>query len=123
VHRDFPLESIHPRATPAAQASRCAGEQGKFWEYHRGLLASPSGFDEADLKRRAGVLGLNVTTFSSCLAQPGGQKAVLASLEEGQKLGVSATPTFFVNGRRLVGAKGVPDFVDVIEDELVRLGR
>ena len=123
VHRDFPLESIHPRATPAAQASRCAGEQGKFWEYHRGLLASPTGFDEADLKRRAGVLGLDAAKFGSCLAQPGGEKPIQASLEEGQKLGVSATPTFFVNGRRLVGAKGVPDFVDVIEDELTRLGR
>jgi protein-disulfide isomerase len=123
VHRDFPLESIHPRATPAARASRCAGEQGKFWEYHRGLLAQPTNFDEADLKRRAGSLGLDQAKFSACLAQPGGEKAVQASLEEGQKLGVSATPTFFVNGRRLVGAKGVPDFVDVIEDELARTGR
>jgi protein-disulfide isomerase len=123
VHRDFPLESIHPRATPAARASRCAGEQGKFWEYHRGLLASPTSFDEADLKRRAGVLGLNQTTFATCLAQPGGEKAVQEGLADGQRLGVSATPTFFVNGRRLVGAKGVPDFVDVIEDELSRSAR
>jgi protein-disulfide isomerase len=123
VHRDYPLDSIHPRATPAARASRCAGEQGKFWEYHRGMLASPSGFEEDDLKRRAGALGLNLTTFSSCLAQPGGDKPIQASLEAGTKLGVSATPTFFVNGRRLVGAKGVPDFVDVIEDELARTSR
>ena len=123
VHRDFPLESIHPRATPAAKASRCAGEQGKFWEYHRGLLASPTGFDEADLKRRAGVLGLDQAKFATCIAQPGGEKAVQEALADGQRLGVSATPTFFVNGRRLVGAKGVPDFVDVIEDELSRAAR
>lgn len=123
VHRDFPLDSIHPRATPAARASRCAGEKGKFWEYHRGLLAAPGDFSDADLKRRAEALGLNLTSFSSCLAQPGGEKAVQVSLEEGQKLGVSATPTFFVNGRRLVGAKGVADFIDVIEDELARVGR
>jgi protein-disulfide isomerase len=123
VHRDFPLDSIHPRAMPAARASRCAGEQGKFWEYHRGLLAAPGDFSDADLKRRAEALGLNLTSFSSCLVQPGGEKAVQASLEEGQKLGVSATPTFFVNGRRLVGAKSVPDFIDVIEDELARAGR
>jgi protein-disulfide isomerase len=123
VHRDYPLDSIHPRAMPAARASRCAGEQGKFWEYHRGLLASPSGFEEEDLKRRASALGLNLTTFTSCLAQAAGDKPVQASLAEGQKLGVAATPTFFVNGRRLVGAKGVPDFVDVIEDELARANR
>jgi protein-disulfide isomerase len=123
VHRDFPLESIHPRATPAARASRCAGEQGKFWEYHRGLLAAAGDLSDADLKNRAQGLGLNLTTFDSCLAQPGGEKPVQASLEEGMKLGVAATPTFFVNGRRLVGAKNVPDFVDVIEDELARAGR
>lgn len=123
VHRDFPLESVHPRATPAARASRCAGEQGKFWEYHRGLLAAPGEFSDADLRNRAQALGLNLASFSACLAQPGGENAVKAALEEGMKLGVSATPTFFVNGRRLVGAKGVPDFVDVIEDELARAGR
>jgi protein-disulfide isomerase len=123
VHRDFPLDSIHPRATPAARASRCAGEQGKFWEYHRGLLVPTSDLTDAGLKARAQALGLNLTSFSSCLAQPGGDNPVQASLAEGTKLGVSATPTFFINGRRLVGARSVTDLVDVIEDELARAGQ
>lgn len=123
VHRDFPLDSIHPRATPAARASRCAGEQGKFWEYHRGLLAATSDLSDADLKNRAQALGLNLTSFASCMAERGGDAAVQLSLADGNKLGVSATPTFFINGRRLVGAKGVPDFVDIIEDELTRTAR
>jgi protein-disulfide isomerase len=123
AHRDFPLDSIHPRATPAARASRCAGEQGKFWEYHRGLLVPTSDLTDAGLKARAQALGLNLTSFSSCLAQPGGDNPVQASLAEGTKLGVSATPTFFINGRRLVGARSVTDLVDVIEDELARAGQ
>lgn len=120
VHRDFPLDGIHPRATPAARASRCAGEQGKFWEYHRGLLSVMTELSDADLTKRAEELRLNMTSFASCLAQPSGDAAIRASLEAGRKLGVSATPTFFINGRRLVGAKGLPDFVDAIEDELAR---
>jgi protein-disulfide isomerase len=120
VHRDFPLESIHDRAIPAARASRCAGEQGKFWEYHRDLLAATSGFSEEDFKKRATAIGLNMTSFGSCLAQTSSDEPIRASVAEGLKIGVNSTPTFFVNGRRLVGAKSVEDFVAVIEDELLR---
>jgi protein-disulfide isomerase len=123
VHRDYPLESIHPRASAAARASRCAGEQHKFWEYHRGLLAATGDLSEADLKGRAQSLGLNLVSFSSCLTQQGGELPIQASVTEGNRLGVSATPTFFINGRRLVGARSVTDLVDVIEDELARAGQ
>lgn len=120
VHLDFPLDGLHPRATPAARASRCAGEQGKFWEYHRGLLTVMTELSDADLKKHAENAGLDVTAFASCLAQPGADAAIRASLEEGRRLGVTATPTFFLNGRRLVGAKQLPDFVAIIEEELAR---
>ncbi len=120
VHRDFPLESIHDRAIPAARASRCAGEQGKFWEYHRDLLSATAGFSEDDFKKRAATLGLNMTTFGSCLTQTQGDEPIRASVAEGMKVGVNSTPTFFINGRRLVGAKSIEDFVAVIEDELLR---
>ena len=120
VHRDFPLESIHDRAIPAARASRCAGEQGKFWEYHRDLLSATAGFSEDDFKKRATTLGLNMTSFGSCLAQTNSDEPIRASLAEGLKLGVNSTPTFFINGRRLVGAKAIEEFVAVIEDELLR---
>jgi protein-disulfide isomerase len=123
VHRDYPLDSIHPRATPAARASRCAGEQGKFWEFHRGLLASGADLSDAGLKARAETLRLNLTSFSTCLAQPGGEKPIQDALADGNKLGVNSTPTFFINGRRLVGARSFTDLAEIIEEELDRVGR
>jgi len=123
VHRDYPLDSIHPRAIAAAAASRCAGEQGKFWEYHKGLLAAPpnaSSFPDEDLKQRAAKLGLDAARFATCLADPAKQAAVRADAEEGGKLGVASTPTFFINGRRVEGAKDIQEFVQIIEEELAR---
>jgi protein-disulfide isomerase len=122
VHRDFPIDGLHARATPAARASRCAGEQGKFWEYHRGLLTASGDLSDADFKARAQALRLDGAAFAACLALDSKDAAIKESVEAGSKLGVSATPTFFVNGRRMVGSKTVNDFVDVIEDELARLG-
>ena len=58
VHLDFPLDG-HPEAVPAARAARCAGEQGKFWEYHRGLMTRPGPLDDADLRGRAAKLRLD----------------------------------------------------------------
>jgi len=119
VHLDFPLGN-HPRAEPASIAARCAGEQGKFWEYHRGLLRGGTDFGDADLRSRAQQLGLDLTAFATCQARPGGAAPIRASQAEGDKLGVTATPTFFINGRRLVGALPVDAFVEVIEEELAR---
>jgi protein-disulfide isomerase len=119
VHRDFPLD-FHPGALPAARAANCAGEQGKFWEYHRSLLEQDGKLDDADLKARASSLGLNVTAFESCLAYPQGDAPIRASIAEGQKLGVAATPTFFINGREVSGARPLEAFTDVIDDELDR---
>ena len=119
VHRDFPLGN-HPRAEPASIAARCAGEQGRFWEYHRGLLRGGSDLGDADLRRRAEALNLDLATFASCQARPGGADPIRASAAEAERLGVTATPTFFVNGRRLVGAQPLEAFVEVIEEELAR---
>lgn len=119
VHRDFPLGN-HPRAEPASIAARCAGEQGRFWEYHRGLLRGGSDLGEADLRRRAAELNLDLEAFASCQIRPGGAEPIRASAAEAERLGVTATPTFFVNGRRLVGAQPLEAFVEVIEEELAR---
>jgi protein-disulfide isomerase len=117
VHRDFPLDN-HARAVPAARAARCAGEQQKFWEYHRDLLSARTDFSDQDLKKRAGSLGLNLTTFSSCLAYEGADAEIRSAMESGRQLGVTATPTFFINGRMLVGARPIDQFEQVIEEEL-----
>lgn len=121
VHRDFPLDG-HPQALPAARAARCAGEQGKFWDYHRSLMAVPGSMDEADLRARADALKLNSSAFSACLASGRFDPAIHASMDEGVRAGVNATPSYFVNGRMLSGALPFDEFREVVEAEL-RPGR
>ena len=116
VHRDYVLGK--PRSLPAARAARCAGEQGKFWEYHRGLLVEAGDLSDADLLRRAGSLGLDGKTFTACAATDRFDADIQAATSAGGELGVSGTPTFFINGRRLVGARSVEDFRAIIEAEL-----
>jgi protein-disulfide isomerase len=121
VHRDFPLDNLHPQAMGAARAARCAGDQGKFWEYHRKLLSEP-GHDPPDLRNRAIALGLDEGRFTQCLASTRHDAAIEQAAAQGRELGVSGTPTFFINGRRLVGIRSAEDFAKVIEEELKRVG-
>jgi protein-disulfide isomerase len=118
VHRDFLLGK--PRSLPAARAARCAGEQGKFWEYHRDLLVTPGDMGDADLKSRAAGMGLDGGKFSTCAASDRFDADIRSATESGQSLGIDSTPTFFVNGRRLVGAVPADQFAEVIEEELNR---
>ena len=117
VYRDLPLD-FHPRAFEASRAARCAGDQQRFWEYHRGLLIEPGDFGDADLERRAADLGLDTATFGECLASERHSADIRASLEEASRLGVRSTPTFFINGRRIAGAQPLEKFVAIIEEEL-----
>jgi len=119
VHMDFPL-NIHPGAIPAARAARCAGEQERFWEYHRSLLSQLTDFSESDLKRRATELSLEEEPFATCLASDRYEAIIDAGFRQGQELGVSATPTFFINGRRLQGALPIEQFAEIIDEELAR---
>lgn len=119
VYMDFPLD-FHPNALNAASAARCAGEQNKFWEYHDALFADQSKLGAADLKASAKRLGLNMDQFNACFDGAKYQKQIHADMDQGDDLGVTGTPTFFVNGRRLVGDLPVQQFEDVIADELAR---
>jgi len=121
VHRDFPLEG-HPRAFPAARAARCAHEQGKFWDYHRGLLTGTGDFSDQDFKSRAQALGLDAGKFDTCLQSPRHDEEIQASLEDGTRIGVTGTPAFFINGRMLFGARPVEQFHELIDAELQRSG-
>ena len=118
AYLDFPLLSIHPRAAPAAEASRCAGDQGKFWEYHDLLWASQSKLDDAALSERARTLNLDQKEFDACLSSGKYKAKVEEDLQEGMKAGVSGTPGFFVNGVFLNGALPASAFEQVINDEL-----
>ena len=102
VYKDFPLP-MHPNAQKAAEGARCAGEQGKFWEYHD-LLFSSHQVDLPSLKRHAGELKLDQTKFDTCLDSGAEAAAVKKDLAEGTRLGLSGTPSFFVNGHFFSGA-------------------
>src|SRR3990170_4964473 len=118
VFRDFPIASLHPMAAKAAEAARCAGEQGKFWEYHDLLFEGQSQATIEDFKRSAEQLKLDPKSFEQCLDSGKHQAAVEADVQEGARLGVTGTPTFFINGRILVGAQPLETFRKVIEAEL-----
>ena len=116
VHQDFLLG--RPRSLPAARAARCAGEQGRFWEYHRNLLVQAGDMSDADLAARAAALSLDGGRFSTCLASTRHDPAIEKAVADGHALGITGTPTFFVNGRRLVGAQPFEAFQQIIDDEL-----
>jgi protein-disulfide isomerase len=116
VHRDFLLG--RPRSMAVARAAQCAGDQGKFWDYRHGLLTQAGDWTDQDLVRRAAPLGLDGAAFQACLASDRHDKTILDSSEEGQRLGVNATPTFFINGRRIAGVRSVEQFAEVVDAEL-----
>jgi protein-disulfide isomerase len=114
VYRDYPGPN-HPHAPQAAEAAQCAGDQGKFWEYHDSLFdrqAPGTGWNFAELAKG---IGLDQDAFSTCLKSGRYREEVAKDLQDGFTLGVTSTPTFFINGRPLVGAKPFAEFQDVIE--------
>jgi protein-disulfide isomerase len=94
--RDFPLESIHPQALKAAEATHCAAEQDKYWEMHDRLFAHPQNLSPAELSGHAKEVGLDVARFQACLTSGKYEGKARAGLGDGQKAGVRGTPTFFL---------------------------
>ncbi len=117
VYRDFPLTSIHPNAAPAAEAANCAYEQGQFWDFHRKLFSTTTLNPQAYMAY-AEELGLNMVAFEECFNSRRYQEEVMADLEWAVNLGVSSTPTFFINGIAIVGAQPFEVFYEVITKEL-----
>ncbi|MBS3059181.1 MAG: DsbA family protein [Candidatus Diapherotrites archaeon] len=118
IYRDFPLSSIHPEAQPAAEAAECANEQGKFWEMHNKIFENQDSMSAASYKQWAAELGLNTTQFNSCLDTSKYEGEVLADFSDGSNAGGSGTPTFFINGQKIVGAQPFSSFKAVIDAEL-----
>lgn len=127
--RDFPLESIHPYAFKAAEASHCANEQGKYWEMHDRLFANQKALGIKELPKHAEALGMDATKFQQCLDSGKYAARIRKDLTEGQKLGVTGTPGFFLgitepNGtdlkavRKIVGAQPYAAFQSAIESLL-----
>ncbi len=119
VHKDLPLESLHPQARHAAEAARCAYEQKKFWEYHDKLYANSPKASADDLKSYAKEIGLNVDSFDRCFASGKYKAVVQQDLNEGAQLGLTGTPTFFINGREISGNQPLKAVEAIINEELV----
>lgn len=121
VHQDFAflgLESIL-----SAEAAQCAGDQNKFWEYRDVLYAEQNkeggaSFNDASLKRYAKNLGLNQTEFDSCYDGRKYKELVEKTQEFARSYGISATPTFVINGQIIKGAMGIGTFEEIIDSEL-----
>jgi protein-disulfide isomerase len=120
--KQFPIP-YHRDAQLAAEASLAANAQGQFWPYHDALYAHQDALARADLLAYATDLGLDVDAFGAALDQATYAGAVSADLAQGEALGVSGTPTFFINGRAAVGAMSYDTLKDVVEEELRLAGQ
>src|SRR5574341_69213 len=117
VYRDFPLTSIHPNAMPAAEAAQCANEQNAFWPFHDKLFSSENLGDDV-YKQYAQELGLDMNQFNECLSSHKYAQTIQADSDFAVRTGGNSTPTFFINGLAVIGAKPLEVFKQVIDKEL-----
>ena len=120
VYKHFPLDSIHPQATPAALASECAREQGKFWEYHDLIFQNQQSLGDASYKQWAAQLRLDTAEFNDCYDSKKYQDRVTADLQQGSSAGIRGTPGFFLNGQLISGAQPFAVFQQMIDAELAK---
>lgn len=124
VIRDFPVDSLHPGATRAATAARCANEQGRFWAYHDKLfLLKQDQFADEELFRLAREIGLEEQAFRACVEDGDAKARVEADLEAGLRAGVEGTPTFFFNGVKIEGAVDRETLNLLVEEFIERANR
>jgi protein-disulfide isomerase len=116
VYRDFPI--LGPDSLSAALAAACAQDQNAFWPFHDQLFANPTTLTRDAFVQYATALNLNLDQFTTCYDNQQHNNDVLADYNDGQTLGVSGTPTFFINGKILVGAQPLEQFSQRIDAEL-----
>ncbi len=118
IFKNLPLPN-HKEAQPAALAALAANQQGKFWEYHDKLFAEKK-IEISDLDRIATELGLDMNKFKKDMSSSKLQKQLRADMLEAKQIGVTGTPTVFVNGRRLK-QRSIKGFQDLIDKEMAKL--
>ena len=128
VYRDFPIQSIHPNAVPAAMAAECADDQGMFWPFHDMIFENKdswAGLKEVNLSKEfeqyAVVLGLNIEEFNLCLESNKHLDEVRNDLQDGRNYGVDGTPGFFIGNNengfiKVSGAKPYPIFEQILDE-------
>jgi protein-disulfide isomerase len=115
-YKDFPLP-MHTRAEKAAEATRCASKQNKFWEFHDEIFRSKE-LDVDQLKAQARALKLDSVQFDKCLDSGEEATVVEKDRKEGERLGISGTPSFFVNGHYLSGALDYEALRQIVDQQL-----
>ena len=121
AYRDLPLEEVQSDIHGAGEASRCAGEQEKFWEYHDLLFENQDAYGESAFVSFAEHLSLDVDQFSACLESGKFKPLVQKDFDEGIRLGATGTPAFFINGIFVNGARPQPEFEEIIDGLLVAM--
>ncbi|MCX7943085.1 MAG: thioredoxin domain-containing protein [Deltaproteobacteria bacterium] len=130
VFKNFPLSSecnpkvktnMHPNACYAAYAAVCAGEQNKFWDYVDKLMTGELNKDQ--YVRYANELGLDIDKFTTCLDSNSARQSIARDIETCVKCQIASVPTIFINGRMLIGARQVQEYIIVIEEELRKAER
>lgn len=128
AYRDLPIES-HSNAVLASEAAYCAKAQGKYWEYHKAIFDNQETIMKMDNKTteelfisKAGELGLDKDSFRTCLENHTYLDMIEKDFEDGLSVGVTATPTFFINNRSIVGCLPYGAFEVLINSELKKKG-
>jgi protein-disulfide isomerase len=124
VYRNFPLTDLHPNAKLAAYAAEAAGLQGKYWEMHDFLFTKQSDWSEAGTARDifaqyAESLGMSVDQFKKDIDSDAVKNRIAADVTDGNALGINATPTFFLNNRKIENPANLSDFETLIKDAQV----
>jgi protein-disulfide isomerase len=117
--KNFPLP-FHQHAQGAAEAGLCVHESDpkKFWAFHDEMFKDQAGLDEAGLKAKAQKVGADMKAYDACVGAKKFAAKVNADMEEGKKVGVKSTPTFFVNGKMINGAQPLHVFSELIDQDL-----
>lgn len=123
VYRHFPLRQIHKNADASAQAAEAAGKQGKFWEMHELLYAHQGEWENAlspkpMFTRYASELGLNSEQFTADMNSDAVKDKIEADLRSAVASGLSGTPTFFINGTKIVNPRSYDEFRSLIQAEI-----
>jgi protein-disulfide isomerase len=119
--KHLPLE-IHPDARAAHAAAEAAHRQGKFWAMHDRIFANQRDLRVETLEGHAKAIGLDMDRYRKDVVSADVQKTIEADLAQAQKLGITGTPSFFINGRNLSGAQPFPNFKRMIDQALEAKG-